>query len=241
MYMESKKRTILLVITCSMALVVVILFGMDVLSEKKLDLQKVYVARCDIKPRTCIQEEDVLEIEVPHSYLLDYVVVEKDDIVGKYTSIQGMIPAGSLFYESMLYDRSSLPDYPECELRKNQAAYTLEVDLAKLGGTLVANQRVDLYVTLKKDKENHVSDCLFEDVRIIAIKDHQGIDLEDQNSSKTPYLAILAIDREDIKYLAKADEMGSIRLFSTDKTYDTKGEATLRKDTELFLRLSENA
>lgn len=236
--MKKQTRTLILIITSIMALLMLVFFAIDLRSNQKLDLQTVSIAKNDIKPRTRISDEDLVEIELPNSYLLENVVKDKNDIVGKYTEIQGMIPAGSFIFDTMIYDRDDLPDYPECELRKNQAAYTLEIDLAKLGGTLVANQRVDLYVSLKKTDQSTISDCLIQNARLISIKDHQGLDIDDEHSTKTPYLAILAINRDDIKHLAKADELGTIRLFSTDQTYDSKNEAELRKDTELFLELS---
>ena len=36
-------------------------------------------------------------IQIPEKYMQAYTWNEKADIIGKYTSIQGMIPKGSMF------------------------------------------------------------------------------------------------------------------------------------------------
>ena len=100
--------------------VLVILFfaAVELRSEQTLKLTKTYIAARDIPPRTRISEEDLIEAEIAGDYLLDQAVCDKDQIIGKYTEIQGMIPAGSVFYRSMLKDLKDLPDYPTAQLRK---------------------------------------------------------------------------------------------------------------------------
>ncbi|MBR2990857.1 MAG: SAF domain-containing protein, partial [Solobacterium sp.] len=91
-------------------------FGIRVDVNRKLDLTVTYVAAHTLKPRTLITENDILEIRIPSSYLLDRTLTDKKDIIGKYTEIQGMIPAGSPFYRDMVKDRSELPDSPYLQL-----------------------------------------------------------------------------------------------------------------------------
>ena len=197
--------------------VLVILFfaAVELRSEQMLKLTKTYIAARDIPPRTRISEEDLIEAEIAGDYLLDQAVCDKDQIIGKYTEIQGMIPAGSVFYRSMLKDLKDLPDYPTAQLRKGQSAYSLETDLARLGGTVVPGQRVDLFATILNRDSSTITGCLFQNVRVIAIKDHNGFDLDDPSGTGTPYLAILAVRSEDMEVLSACDEAGEIRLFSS--------------------------
>ena len=80
-----------------------------------------------------------------------------------------------------------------------------------------------------------VSGCLIENVRVIAVKDHKGLDLDDPESSGTPYLTILAVMRRDLPYLSAAETAGSVRLIASVQTYagDVK-EARLVEDSELL-------
>lgn len=219
--------------------VLVILFfaAVELRSEQMLKLTKTYIAARDIPPRTRISEEDLIEAEIAGDYLLDQAVCDKDQIIGKYTEIQGMIPAGSVFYRSMLKDLKDLPDYPTAQLRKGQSAYSLETDLARLGGTVVPGQRVDLFATILNRDSSTITGCLFQNVRVIAIKDHNGFDLDDPSGTGTPYLAILAVRSEDMEVLSACDEAGEIRLFSSSRSYDSASEASLVTDSPIYTYL----
>ncbi len=212
--------------------------AVELRSEQKLRLTKTYLAARDIPPRTRIQEEDLVEAEIAGDYLLDQAVCEKEQIVGKYTEIQGMIPAGSVFYRRMLKDLKDLPDYPTAQLRKGQSAYSLETDLAKLGGTVIPGQRVDLFATIVDRDGSLITGCLFENVRVIAVKDHNGFDLDDPEGTGTPYLAILAVRSEDMEMLSACDEAGEIRLFSSSRSYDQSSEASIVSDSPIYSYLS---
>ena len=216
--------------------VLVLLFAASVnlRAEQKLDLKTTWIAARDIPPRTRITEEDLLETEIPGAYLLDHTLNEKEEILGKYTDIQGMIPAGSAFFKDMLKEEKDLPDNPTAQLREGQSAYTLETDLAKLGGTILPGQKVDIYASMTDRDGSPVSGCLIENARVIAVKDHKGLDLDDPESTGTPYLTILAVMRKDLPYLSAAETAGSLRLIASGQTYDsTAPEARLSEGSVL--------
>ena len=64
-------------------------------------------------------------------------------------------------------------------------------------------------------------------MRLLAVKDHKGLDLTDENSTGIPYLAVLAVSQKDVELLSLAEKTGEIRMFSTDNTYSTAREAEL--------------
>lgn len=219
-----------LILMLSAVLVMLFYAAVDLRAAQKLDLRTTCIAARDIPPRTRLKESDILEIEIPQNYLQDHTVNEKEAIIGKYTDIQGMIPAGSAFFSEMLKDEEDLPDNPTAQLKDGQSAYTLETDLARLGGTVIPGQRTDVYVTLTRRDGTTVSGALIENARVIAVKDHKGLDLDDPSSTGTPYLAILAVNREDLPYLSAAETAGEIRLFSGDNSYDDTKEAVRAAD-----------
>ncbi|MBQ6531711.1 MAG: hypothetical protein IJI33_01815 [Solobacterium sp.] len=228
--MNIRKRVIIkggACLICAVLIAALNYIGLTIRLNDMLDLRSTCIAARDIKPRSLITEKDILEIKVPGAYLLEHTCSDKKDIVGKYTDIQGMIPAGSCFFEEMLYDEKDLPDYPSTQLRAGQAAYTLETDLARMGGTIMPGQRLDLYVVLDRKNDTPVSGCLLQNVRLLAVKDHKGLDLTDENSTGIPYLAVLAVSQKDVELLSLAEKTGEIRMFSTDNTYSTAREAEL--------------
>ena len=90
---------LLFIIISSSAILLVLAVGFHVQLNAQVQLVETYVAAKDIMPRTRISESDLVEIHVPSAYLQDYTYTKKEDILGKYTEIQGMIPAGSPFYK----------------------------------------------------------------------------------------------------------------------------------------------
>ncbi len=236
---EKVIRKCLYIVITSSAILLLIAIGFHVQLNRQIQLQKTYVAAKDISPRTKISESDLIEIEVPKAYLQDYTFVEKEDIIGKYTEIQGMIPAGSPFYKSMLYEESDLPDYPSTQLKSGQVAYSMNVDLSSLGGILKSGQRVDIHYSFVTKDDVTITGCLIQNARIIAIKDHRGIDIEDEDSSKTPYLAILAINEEDVSLLTLADSLGQVKLITSSSTYDKDTEASRVNDSAVLTYLEQ--
>jgi len=233
------RKKVLAIAACTAALLGLLWAGLEIRLRMKLDLQTTYIAARDIPPRTEIQGTDLIETRIPNGYLLDNAVNAKEEIIGKYTEIQGMIPAGSVFYRNMLYSRESLPDYPTTQLKEGQAAYTLETDLARLGGEIVPGQRVDIYVSLEqKNGATPVTGCLVSGARVLAVKDHKGMDLTAEGSTGIPFLAILAVEEQDLQLLSVAEEIGSVRLFSSSRSYDVSQEAVLQTDSPVYQELS---
>ena len=233
-----KKELILksaLIAVISAVLLLLFAASVNLRAEQKLNLRLTWIAARDIPPRTKIAEEDLLETEIPGAYLMDQTFTEKEDIIGKYTDIQGMIPAGSPFFREMLKEEKDLPDNPTAQLREGQSAYTLETDLAKLGGTILPGQKVDIYASMTDRDGSPVSGCLIENARVIAVKDHKGLDLDDPESTGTPYLTVLAVMRKDLPYLSAAETAGSVRLIASGQTYDSDvKEAVLNENSELL-------
>lgn len=233
----------LLVKTSAIITGLILLLGMNgvlfsLFVNEKLDLTQTYIASKDIAPRSEIKESDLLEIKIPKDYLMDYAYTNKNDIVGKYTEIQGMIPAGSVFYKNMLFDKEDIPDQASIQLKNGQTAYALEIDLSKLGSILVGN-RIDIYVTIK-DAEKTISGYLIRNARVIAMKDHNGISLQDENSTKIPYYVEIAISYDQIPYLTTAETNGEIRLFMASNQSDIHAEAQLDQTSDIYTYFTKN-
>ena len=237
--MKRKTIKITAAIICGLALGALTILAAVVYSRMTMDLVQAYVASHDIPPRTRVTASDLTVIRIPSAYLAPGTYRQKEEILGKYTEIQGMIPAGSAFYLGMLYEEKDLPDYPAAQLKQGQAAYTAEIDYAKLGGPIIAGQRVDIYVSVEKRDELPVTDILFEGVRVLSVKDFKGLEIDDPNSTGTPYFVILAINKEDVNTLSVAEKVGDIRMIASSNTYNTEEEAVLCADSPIICYLTE--
>lgn len=200
--------------------------------KTKLNLVTTYVASQDIPPRKKITENDLTEIEIAKDYLMENTYLKKEDIIGKYTEIQGMIPAGSVFYKHMLYEEKNLPDHAELQLKEGESSYGVQVDVASLG-SIVEGEHVDIHVGIERREGTPITGTLIQNARVISIKDHQGLSLQDAKSNGVPYLMELAVQREDLDLLNLAESTGQLKFFPSSDPYTTSQEASLVNDSDM--------
>ena len=226
------KWLIIFLIASILALADIIL--VNIISYRKLDMVETYVASHDILPRSCITEEDLQIIKVPNIYLKDNAFDKKEEIIGKYTDIQGMIPKGSLFYKSMLKKQEELSDYPSTKLLEGQMAYSLTASIIELAGnTIVEDQRVDVYVALNGNNKIPIVDKLISNARVLSIHDSKGYNITHPKSSKIPNVILLAIDEKSVEFLAKAEKIGTVKLLASSESY-SQHEAMLNENSSVL-------
>lgn len=206
--------------------------------DDKINMVEVPVATMDIAERTKIDESMIEYIFVPAAYVRDYAFKNSDEIIGKYTDLGGSITKGSLFYHSALFYEDDLPDAPSLKLKKGQTAFSLPVDLVKLSGnTITEGQKVDVYVTIDQAKGTPAVDNLIRAVRVLDVKDRNGIDIDDEASSHVPYVAILAIDDELINYVKVAERIGMIDILAPSTDYENDQESMLNEHSSVLYLL----
>lgn len=204
---------------------------------KTINLKTTYIAKRDIPPRSEIQTEDLTMIQVPEKYMQSYTWNEKADIVGKYTSIQGMIPKGSLFYKDMLYNEKEVRDLAITKLQEGMAIFTLETNVSALG-SIEEGMYADIHVSISQKKDIPITGILIRHAEVISIKDHKGLSLKDEQSSKVPYFIELGINQSDIDYLSLASSLGEVRLLPSKNSYQPD-KSTLELDSKVteFLKI----
>ena len=237
---EIKKKLNIRVVLCSVSLVGILALSYGTFRlfvKMKLDVKTTYVARHSISPRTIISENDLLEVEVANAYLINNAYIDKSEIIGKITDIQGTIPAGSPFYKSMLYEVDKINDQATSLLKEGQTAYTMNTEMYKVSSFTIGN-RVDLYLSLN-DKDNPLTGRILKNVRILSIKDNHGLSIENEESTGIPYYIELAINENDISWLTLAESVGDIRLFLSSNQTNPNLEAELDEESEAFMYLSD--
>lgn len=211
------------------SLLLINILGFKIAVDKSIDLVDVVVAKEVIRPRTKISEDMIEVKQVPRVYLNENILQSKDDVIGKYTEIESIIPKGGFIDNTMIFDELDLPDFPSLKLKENQNVFSLPTDLVKSSGnSLTNNQRVDLHVTIPVKKENPISDILLRSVRIINVVDRKGNDMR-ESDSKVPSVINLAINEEYISLLKTASEIGSIDLYAT--AYPNEEECVMNEES----------
>ena len=228
--MRKIKRTgIIVVILCLCVIGNVIAFRYYL--AKTINLKTTYIAKHNIPPRTQIKTEDLTMIQIPEKYIQAYTWNEKADIIGKYTSIQGMIPKGSMFYKDMLYNEKEVRDLAITKLQEGMTIFTLETNVSSLG-SIEEGMYADIHVSISQKKEIPITGILIRHAEVISIKDHKGLSLKDEQSTKVPYFIELGINQNDIDYLSLASSLGEIRLFPSADSYKPD-KSTLEQDSKV--------
>ena len=228
--MRKIKRTgIIVIILCLCVIGNVIAFRYYL--AKTINLKTTYIAKHNIPPRTQIKTEDLTMIQIPEKYMQAYTWNEKADIIGKYTSIQGMIPKGSMFYKDMLYNEKEVRDLAITKLQEGMTIFTLETNVSSLG-SIEEGMYADIHVSISQKKEIPITGILIRHAEVISIKDHKGLSLKDEQSTKVPYFIELGINQTDIDYLSLASSLGEIRLFPSADSYKPD-KSTLEKDSKV--------
>ena len=228
--MRKIKRTgIIVIILCLCVIGNVIAFRYYL--AKTINLKTTYIAKHNIPPRTQIKTEDLAMIQIPEKYMQAYTWNEKADIIGKYTSIQGMIPKGSMFYKDMLYNEKEVRDLAITKLQEGMTIFTLETNVSSLG-SIEEGMYADIHVSISQKKEIPITGIPIRHAEVISIKDHKGLSLKDEQSTKIPYFIELGINQTDIDYLSLASSLGEIRLFPSADSYKPD-KSTLEQDSKV--------
>jgi len=228
--MRKIKRTgIIVIVLCLCVIGNVIAFRYYL--AKTINLKTTYIAKHNIPPRTQIKTEDLTMIQIPEKYMQAYTWNEKADIIGKYTSIQGMIPKGSMFYKDMLYNEKEVRDLAITKLQEGMTIFTLETNVSSLG-SIEEGMYADIHVSISQKKEIPITGILIRHAEVISIKDHKGLSLKDEQSTKVPYFIELGINQTDIDYLSLASSLGEIRLFPSADSYKPD-KSTLEQDSKV--------
>ncbi|NLA78770.1 MAG: Flp pilus assembly protein CpaB [Erysipelothrix sp.] len=209
--MSNKKRSLMVV---SLVLLILVNVGISTVIVRSLTkTEQVYVAKHVLVPRKPIEESDLQVVDVPRHTILSNIYTKKEDILGKVVAYHTSVFEGMFFFKDALDAPSASQDAPLLRLKENQIAVSMGVDvLTSLGNTLMAGQYVDVSCTYQIPKGATLVDTLFKDVRVLAIKDKYGVDMDDPKSQKVPHVVLLAIDHADVNHFHLALKKGKLDL-----------------------------
>lgn len=204
--------------------------------SRSIDLVDVPIASRTILPHQKITDSDYVMKQVPRVYVEKGVYLKKEEIVGKYVDLQSKVARGSMFYQDMVKGEQEIQELPALLLKPGQVAFPLSSDLLKSSGTTLAvNQKVDVYITYtdSKSKETTV-DRLLQNVRIIGIKDRNGLSLTEEKAQRIPAVLVLAIQEDYVNYLKKASKMAVIDVLAPHVEYAFEEESMLDEECVLL-------
>lgn len=199
--------TILVLILC----VGLIYWGYNRQIEKNTEPVNVPYALREIEPRTLITSEMIGTIKVAKKMVSSGVLRSTNQIVGKYVNYDATVPAGSMFYDSVLVDWKDMPNSLWQDIEAGSTVVSLPVDLdSTYGNSIFPGNYIDLYyVTVSNENGKNSGKLIFgkfiESIKVLSVIDGDGNNVFEKTVDvSTPSNLVFAVDEEYHLLLRKA-------------------------------------
>ena len=192
-------------------ILVLLYIGYSTQIKRHVEPVSVPVATQTIQPRTLITEDMITYVQVPKVSVSENALLS--GIVGKYSNVNSVIPAGSMFYKETIINKEELPDASFTKIKKGQVAYRFSVDMeSTYGNSIFPGNKIDMYMKIGDGTEEKIMiGKLLENIEVLAVKDSSGKAVfEDTSESRSPSMLIFGLDEEYYLLLRKASYMGSL-------------------------------
>ena len=191
---------------------------------------RIPVAKVTIQPKTLITDSMIEYITVPAVSVKKNTVRTKNNIVGKYSNYNTMIPAGSMFYSDALITKEQLPDTALLDVAAGEVLYNFPVTMnTSYQNSIMPGSYVDIYMKAVNDENVLMVGKLLENVKVLAVKTSDGQNVfENTSENRTPAYIFFGVNPEIHILLRKASYMGnySVVLFPVPhgSNYTAEGE-----------------
>lgn len=208
--------TVIGVLLCILVLYV----GYNMRINQKTKLVKVYYAKETIQPKTKITEDMIGTTELPEAFLTGEYYKSFNDIEGKYSNYNSIIPAGSLFYTAQVVKKDELPDSVLYDVDKDSTISYVKTDVEKsYGNVIMPSNYVDVYVKMTNGNGDIVYGKYMENLKVLSVKTSDGQDVFDNTESvRTPSYIYFAMPEAEyltftmLKYLQEEKEEAFIDI-----------------------------
>ena len=221
-------------------IIVILYFGYNYQIKKQVDpITGIPVAASTIQPRTEITDDMVDTISVAPIMLRGNVIRSREQVVGKYSNVNTMIPKGSMFFQDTVISKEDLPDYAITKTEKGQVPYNFPVSMdSTYGNSIYPDSYIDIYMKVVKDNGKIIVGKLLENVKVLAVKDSNGKNVfENTQESRTPAFLIFGVSNDVFLLLRKASYLDGYNAVLFPVPHGTSVEeetgATVVKSTVL--------
>lgn len=182
-------------------------WGYNSVIDSQVKPIRVPVANQTIQPRTLITDNMISYIEMPAVAVTNNVQRNSSLIIGKYSAVNSVIPAGSMFYNDVLIDEEQLPDSAFTAVKDGERPYSLSVTTSSTyGNSIFPGNKIDIYMKAVDENGQVMVGRLLAQVEVLAVKDSQGQNVfENTSTTRTPATLLFGVP-EDVFILLKKTE-----------------------------------
>ena len=217
MAIKKKKTIIVLSVFISISISFI---GGYLISSSRYHFVDVPVANEILISRDIIKNKDIKIIKLPKEYIGDNVVLDEEQLIGKYVSLNTIINENSVIYNNQIEDIDNMNDYALLNIKDNEVIYDLYTnDVSVNTAYLNNNMYIDLYLTIERPEI--VSDLLIGSVKVCGLYDNNNLDFNIKENKNINIISIV-IDKDMVPLLNKALKLGTISLTPCSDPYSVK-------------------
>lgn len=205
---------------CAILVVVVLVVGYTWRVNSATKPVNIPVAKVTIQPKTEITSDMITVIKVPQEALKGNYYSNTNSIVGKFSNVNTVIPAGSLFYKEAVTTKDDLPDAALFDVKEGETLFYLTVNmLTSYTNSILPGNYIDIYISTKENGKALVGKLL-KDVKILAVKTSDGKNVfENSDEARVPYVIIFALPEEQHLLLRKINAINNYSVYSGESGF----------------------
>ena len=189
--------TLVALIVC----VVILFFAYRYRVNNAINAIDVPMAVRDLQAREEITEESFVTVKVAASMITENVIINKNDLIGKYVNYNTFVPEGGMFYRSAVVTWKEMPDSAWADIQEGYTIFSLPVDSkTTYGNSIYPNDKIDLYYQNSMNGKIFLAP-LIEGIEVLAVKDSNGAHIFKKSSEQRNAAALI---------FALPDEMYSV-------------------------------
>ncbi len=200
-------------------IVAVIGFGYNYRVQQAVNpIKNIPYAKVTIQPRTKITDDMIGYTDIPPAMMMGDIIKSGEDIIGKWSNYNTIIPEGSLFFEDSVVEASQLPDSAFISIEEGYTAYNLPVTTeTTYGNSIFPGNYIDLYFKALNADGKIIVGKLVSNIKVLAVKDKNGDHVfENSQDTKTPSIIIFAVPEEMHIMLRKASYLANVKTVSAE-------------------------
>jgi len=198
-----------------LVIILILFFGYRYQINKMVSpVSNIPVAAETIQPRTLITSDMIDYIDVAPIVLQSNVIRNANQIINKYTAVNTVVPAGSMFYNNTVVDEDDLPDAAFLDLEEGEIPYNFPVNMdTTYGNSIYPGNYIDIYMKAVNEEGKLMVGKFLENVKVLAVRDSSGQNVfENSDEARTPAFLIFGLNSELNILLRKASYMGSFSV-----------------------------
>ena len=198
-----------------LGIILILFFGYRYQINKMVSpVSNIPVAAETIQPRTLITSDMIDYIDVAPIVLQSNVIRNANQIINKYTAVNTVVPAGSMFYTNTVVDEDDLPDAAFLDLEEGEIPYNFPVNMdTTYGNSIYPGNYIDIYMKAVNEEGKLMVGKFLENVKVLAVRDSSGQNVfENSDEARTPAFLIFGLNSELNILLRKASYMGSFSV-----------------------------